>query len=89
MEIKSRGSDRKLCGFISEEKVFPRPGYDIRSNGKTVGKLTSGTVSPVLNKPIALGYIEKEYAAEGNEISVDVRGKEVPAVVVKLPFIKK
>jgi aminomethyltransferase len=54
-----------------------------------VGKLTSGTVSPVLNKPIALGYIEKEYAAEGNEISVDVRGKEVPAVVVKLPFIKK
>jgi aminomethyltransferase len=89
MEIKSRGSDRKLCGFISEEKVFPRPGYDIRSNGKIVGKLTSGTVSPVLNKPIALGYIEKEYAAEGNEISVDVRGKEVPAVVVKLPFIKK
>ena len=89
MEIKSRGSDRKLCGFISDEKVFPRPGYDIRSNGKTVGKLTSGTVSPVLNKPIALGYIEKEYAAEGNEISVDVRGKEVPAVVVKLPFIKK
>jgi len=89
MEIKSRGSGRKLCGFISEEKVFPRPGYDIRSNGKTVGKLTSGTVSPVLNKPIALGYIEKEYAAEGNEISVDVRGKEVPAVVVKLPFIKK
>lgn len=88
-EIKSQGIKRKLCGFISEEKVFPRPGYEIRSNGKKIGKLTSGTVSPVLNKPIALGYIDKEYADEGNEITISIRGKEVPATVVKVPFIKK
>ena len=58
-------------------------------NGKKIGTVTSGTVSPVLEKPIAMGYVEKEFAAEGTKINFSIRGKEIPAEVVKLPFIKK
>ncbi len=89
VEIKSKGLTKKLCGLISEEKVFPRHGYDINSNGKIIGKITSGTVSPVLEKPIALGYVEKEFSNEGSQVGILIRGKEVSASVVKLPFIKK
>jgi aminomethyltransferase len=89
LDIKSEGLNRKLCGLLSEEKAFPRHGYDVRIDGKTIGKLTSGTVSPVLEKPIALGYLDKEYAEEGTEVGVFIRGKEISAKVVKLPFIKK
>jgi len=89
LEIRSKGLTKKLCGLISEEKAFPRHGYDIKSNGKIIGKVTSGTVSPVLEKPIALGYVEKEFSNEGSEVGILIRGKDVPARVVKLPFIKK
>lgn len=89
VEIKSKGLERKLSGLISEEKAFPRHGYDVFSNGTAIGKLTSGTVSPVLDKPIALGYLAKDFSSEGTEVSISVRGKEVPAKVVKIPFIKK
>jgi aminomethyltransferase len=87
--VKTEGLDRRLCGLTSDEKIFPRHGYDLRSDGKTIGKLTSGTVSPVLDKPIALGYLEKDYTAEGTEVLMSIRGKEIPAKVVKIPFIKK
>jgi aminomethyltransferase len=86
---KSEGLKRKLCGFISDEKIFPRHGYDIRSDGKTIGKLTSGTVSPVLDKPVAMGYVEKDFCTEGTEVLLAIRGKEIPARVVIIPFIKK
>ena len=89
LEIKSKGLTKKLCGLVSEEKAFPRHGYAINSNGKIIGKITSGTVSPVLGKPIALGYVDKEFSNEGSEVGILIRGKEVPARVIKLPFIKK
>ncbi|OGU70339.1 MAG: glycine cleavage system protein T [Ignavibacteria bacterium RBG_16_34_14] len=89
LEIKSKGLTKKLCGLVSEEKAFPRHGYNINSNGKIIGKVTSGTVSPILEKPIALGYVDKEFSNEGSEVGILIRGKEVPARVVKLPFIKK
>ncbi|MEP0859996.1 MAG: glycine cleavage system aminomethyltransferase GcvT [Ignavibacterium sp.] len=80
---------RKLVAMISEEKTFPRHGYDISANGKKIGYITSGTVSPILDKPIALGYVEKDFSAVDTEVNFVVRGKEFPAKVVKLPFIKK
>lgn len=80
---------RKLVAMISEEKTFPRHGYDISANGKKIGHITSGTVSPVLDKPIALGYVEKDFSAVDTEVNFVVRGKEFPAKVVKLPFVKK
>ncbi len=88
-KIKSEGLKRKLVPIQTEERVFPRHGYDLTIAGEKIGTVTSGTVSPILEKPIALGYVEKEYAYEGKEINFLVRGKEVPAKVVNLPFLKK
>ncbi|MFN3693739.1 MAG: glycine cleavage system aminomethyltransferase GcvT [Ignavibacterium sp.] len=80
---------RKLVAMVSEEKTFPRHGYDISANGRKIGHITSGTVSPILDKAIALGYVEKDFSAVDTQVNFVVRGKEFPAKVVKLPFIKK
>ncbi|MCL6493225.1 MAG: glycine cleavage system aminomethyltransferase GcvT [Ignavibacterium sp.] len=80
---------RKLVAMISEEKTFPRHGYEISVNGRKIGYITSGTVSPTLDKAIALGYVEKDFSAVDTEVNFVVRGKEFPAKVVKLPFVKR
>lgn len=88
-KAKENGLHRKLVALTTDEKSFPRKGYDLSVNGEIVGKITSGTVSPVLEKAIAMGYVKSELAAEGNEINFLIRGKEIPAKIVKLPFVKK
>ncbi len=89
LKIKSDGLKRKLVALSSDEKCFPRHGYDISVAGKKIGSITSGTVSPVLEKPIAMGYIDSNYAKENSEVNFLIRGKESAAKVVGLPFIKK
>ena len=89
IKIKSHGLKRKLSGVVTDEKAFPRHGYDLKINGQKVGTVTSGTVSPTLEKPIALGYIDKDFSEEGSKINIIIRDKEIPAEVVKPPFIKK
>ena len=88
-QVKGNGVKRKLVPMITDERVFPRHGYDITSKGRKIGVITSGTVSPILDKPIALGYVEKEFSFEGAEVNFMIRGKETKAKVVKLPFLKK
>lgn len=80
---------RKLVAMVSDEKTFPRHGYDISANGRKIGYITSGTVSPILDKAIALGYVEKDFSAVDTQVNFVVRGKEFSAKVVKLPFVKK
>lgn len=87
-KVKEVGLKRKLVPLETEERAFPRHGYDITADGRKIGKVTSGTVSPILEKPIALGYVEKEFAYEGSTVNFMIRGKEIPAKVVKLPFLK-
>jgi aminomethyltransferase len=89
LKIKAGGIKRRLVAMISDKKTFPRNGYDILSGGEKIGFITSGTVSPVLEKPIALGYVQKGFKAPDTDVNFLVRGKEVPAKVVKLPFVKK
>lgn len=55
---------------------------------RQVGVITSGTFSPTLKAPIAMGYVETALAAEGTEVAVEVRGKVQPAVVTKMPFVE-
>jgi aminomethyltransferase len=88
-KVKEEGIKRKLVGMISDEKIFPRKDYAISVDGKTIGSITSGTVSPVLDKPIALGYVEKQFNLPETVVSFVIRDKEIPAKVVKLPFIEK
>ena len=89
LSIKEKGLNRKLAAIKSEEKTFPRPGYDLSVNNNKIGIVTSGTVSPMLEQPIALGFVEIKYAEIGSDVNFLIRGKEVPAKVVKLPFVKR
>lgn len=89
LNIKAEGLKRKLVPIISEERIIPRKGYEIFADGKKVGVITSGTQSPSLEKSIALGYVDTEFAIDGGELFINIRGKEISAKVVSLPFIKK
>jgi aminomethyltransferase len=89
LKIKEAGLKRKLVPISTSEKVFPRHGYELSVNGKKIGTVTSGTVSPILDKAISLGYVDIDYAHEGTTVNFMVRGKEIPANVVTLPFINK
>ena len=89
VKVKEEGLRRKLVPITTDEKAFPRHGYDLTVNGEVVGHVTSGTVSPVLDKPIAMGYVKTEFANENGKVNFLIRGKEIPAVVTKLPFVNK
>ncbi len=85
---KNEGVTRRLRGFVLLERGIPRNGYELlNSEGSVIGNVTSGTMSPVLNKGIGLGYVAKEYAAVGTQIFVKIRNKSLPAEIVKIPFI--
>ncbi len=86
---KENGPSRKLIAFELDERGIPRQGYDIvDENGKKIGEVTSGTMSPSLEKGIGLGYVPTEVAGVGNKIHIQIRKKAVPATQVKLPFYK-
>jgi aminomethyltransferase len=89
LKVKSEGLSRKFVAMLGNDKSFPRHGYEIKADNKKIGEVTSGTVSPVLEKPIAMGYVDVSQAAEGNEVNIVVRGRETLVKIVKLPFIKK
>ncbi len=80
---------RRLVCLELEDRVFPRHGYDIYDGGEVVGKVTSGTFSPSLKKPIALGYVPRAKSKSGSTVEIAVRDKKYPAVVVKPPFYKE
>lgn len=85
---KEQGVMRHLRGFVLKERGIPRQGYElVDAQSKVIGKVTSGTLSPVLNQGIGLGYVPKEHSAAGMEIFVKIRNKIIPAHIVKLPFI--
>lgn len=83
---KEAGVTRRLVGLRLTGKGFPRPGYDIVSQGEVVGHVTSGTVSPTLGYGVALGYVPVELSKAGTEVQVDARGRLVDAVVQRPPF---
>ena len=85
---KAAGIPRKLVGFTSEERAFPRHGYPVFVNGAPSGQVRSGTLSPSLGIPIGTAYVPAASAAEGTTLEIEIRGKRVPAKVVKLPFYK-
>lgn len=88
LAYKEKGLKRKLIGFKLLERGIPRQGYGLFSfDSREIGKVTSGTMSPTLNEFIGIGYVDTEFAAEGSEIAVDIRGKKVKAKVVKTPFV--
>lgn len=89
MKAKQTGVQRKLIGFILPERAIARHGYEIKYQGSVVGHVTSGTFSPSLQKGIGMGYVSADLSNAGTILSVVVRGKEIPATVVPIPFLQK
>ena len=86
---KEAGITNKLVGFEMIDRGIPRHDYPIvDEQGNTIGKVTSGTQSPSLQKAIGMGYVNKEFAKEGDEIFIDIRNNKIKAKVVKFPFYK-
>jgi len=84
---KQEGVSRKLVGFVMIDRGIPRHDYEIvDADGKVIGKVTSGTQSPSLQKAIGLGYVAKDFSKEGTEIYIRIRDNKVKAQVVKFPF---
>jgi aminomethyltransferase len=83
---KEEGVPERLVGIRLTKRGFPRPGYAIVRDGKEIGSVTSGTVSPTLGYGVALGYVPTELASPDTEIGVRIRDKVIPGVVAQLPF---
>ncbi|MDB5159047.1 MAG: gcvT [Mucilaginibacter sp.] len=88
-EQKAAGISQKLVGFEMIDRGIPRHDYEIvDADGNVIGKVTSGTQSPSLQKAIGLGYVKTEFAKDGTEIFVKIRDNSVKAKIVKPPFYK-
>ena len=89
-KIKADGPKRKLVGLFVEGRRSPRQGMQVLSGGQAVGELTSGCISPTLDRGIAMAYVPASMTAEGTAFEIDLAGKgTAPAVVTKLPFVSK
>jgi len=93
---RETGVTRCLVAFELLEKAVPRHGFKILPNntgtdspGQPIGEVTSGNLSPILQKGIGLGYVPPTVSAAGSSIAVEIRGRLVPAVVVKPPFYRR
>jgi aminomethyltransferase len=83
--VKERGPERKLVPFRMTEKAIPRQHMPIEGGGE----VTSGTLSPMLDVGIGMGYVPAGMSAPGTELVVDVRGKPRRAEVSRKPLYKK
>jgi aminomethyltransferase len=86
---KADGVKRKLVGFELTGAGVPRGHYPVLKEGQKVGEVTSGTMGPSVKKPIGIAYVPTELSAEGSRFDIDIRGRAVPAQVVKTPFYKR
>ncbi|MCX6352332.1 MAG: glycine cleavage system aminomethyltransferase GcvT [Bacteroidetes bacterium] len=84
---KANGLQRKLVGIEVLEKAIPRQHYEILDMDENViGEVTSGTMSPSMNKPLAMGYVDLAHSKIGTPLKVRIRNKDANAIVVKIPF---
>ncbi|QNR84696.1 glycine cleavage system aminomethyltransferase GcvT [Pedobacter riviphilus] len=86
---KEAGIQKKLVGFEMIDRGIPRHDYEIAdAEGNIIGKVTSGTQAPSLQKAIGMGYVAKDFAKEGTEVFILIRNTPIKAKVVKFPFYK-
>ncbi len=83
---KKTGSARKLVGLELADRGIPRQGFNVLNDGAVKGKVTSGTFSPTLRKALAMALVDRDLPQDANKLSIDIRGKSVPAKLVGLPF---
>ncbi len=88
LPLKESGTKRRIAGFRLAKRGVPRQHYAVKHDGEVIGEVTSGTMSPSLNEGIGLAMIDSECAAEGTDISIEIRGAGIPATIVKIPFVE-
>jgi aminomethyltransferase len=86
---KEEGIKRRLVGFEITDRGIARDGQEVIVDGASVGRVTSGSPAPFLKKSIGMAYVPVEFAHEGQQIHIDVRGRLVAAEIVKTPFYKR
>ena len=85
-DLKEKGTPRARIGLVTKTRVIPRHGFNIIHQERTVGTITSGTLSPLLNRGIAMGYVNREMFREGAVVGVEVRGRREEGLIVRPPF---
>ncbi|MBK5246125.1 MAG: glycine cleavage system aminomethyltransferase GcvT [Peptostreptococcaceae bacterium] len=89
MNQKSSGLKRKLCGIEMIDRGIPRAGFEVFSEGRKIGYITSGSYSPTLKKNIGLALMDIEFSEEGREVEVLIRNKLLKTKIIKKPFYAK
>jgi aminomethyltransferase len=89
MRQKEQGVAERLIGIELTERGLPRRGYPLRRAGETIGTVTSGGHSPMLEKGVALGYVRADLAKSGTDLEVVIRDRGVAAVLARPPFYKQ
>ncbi len=88
LKQKEEGVAKRLRGFVLEDRGIPRKDYEVvNENDEVIGRVTSGTMSPMLQKGIGMAYINKGYTKFDTEIYIKVRNRKLKAKVVKIPFV--
>ncbi|WP_430809624.1 MULTISPECIES: glycine cleavage system aminomethyltransferase GcvT [unclassified Carboxylicivirga] len=88
LKQKEEGVSRRLKGFVLEDRGIPRKDYEVvDANDVCIGRVTSGTMSPMLKKGIGMAYLNKGYTKLDTEIFIKVRNRKLKAKVVKMPFV--
>lgn len=86
---KAGGLTRRLVGFILRERLIARHGFPLRQDNEVLGRVTSGSFGPTVEKSIGLGFVPPGHADPGQPIAVEIRGRAVEGTVAKLPFYKR
>ncbi|MCT4587856.1 MAG: glycine cleavage system aminomethyltransferase GcvT [Carboxylicivirga sp.] len=88
LKQKEEGVSKRLRGFVLEDRGIPRKDYEVvNENDEVIGRVTSGTMSPMLQKGVGMAYINKGYTKFDTEIYIKVRNRKLKAKVVKIPFV--
>ncbi|NAZ86230.1 glycine cleavage T C-terminal barrel domain-containing protein, partial [Kineococcus indalonis] len=87
--LAQRTPERALVGLRGSGRRAGREGYPVLHEGRAVGTVTSGALSPTLGHPVAMAYVEADLARVGTALAVDVRGRAEAAEVVELPFYRR
>jgi aminomethyltransferase len=85
----AEGVERKLIGFEMQGRAIARHGYAAHAGDRVIGRVTSGTFAPFLQKKIGLAYLEMDHVEPGSEFEVEIRGRREPATVVPTPFYRR
>ena len=86
---RAAGIGRQLIGFEIKGRGIAREGHRVHAGGEDVGRVSSGTWSPTCEKALGMAYVPPRLAASGQGLSIEVRGRELPAEVVAVPFYRR